>query len=183
MTNALRRTVGPVALTCCLALSLAACGGGREYTVPQQACGVPLDKKALDPFLVDGEEFKVRGDSLGDPKVEYPRYCVIGVDGSRVVGIHLYKEDELVDPMDDLWSHRFENREKVKDVPFGGLAAVGDRNAMVTTRCATPQANYLIADMSFAAKAGDDLAERRKDIEAFALGFVAEMKKELGCTK
>ncbi|MCP9958045.1 hypothetical protein [Streptomyces sudanensis] len=180
--NSTRRATACV-ITCCLALSLAACGGGREYAIPKEACGVPLDARKLDPFLPDGKEFEEVGEPLGARDGTYPRGCDLRVDGSTVVFLHLYREEELVDPMGELVSHQFENREKIAHLPFGGLGAVGDRNALVSTRCAIPEAEYLVVDMDFTDKADGDVAERRRDIQGFALDFVPRLKKQLGCTK
>ncbi|MEU2182732.1 hypothetical protein [Streptomyces thermolilacinus] len=180
--NSTRRATA-CAITFCLALSLAACGGGREYTIPQEACGVPLDATTLDPFLLDGKKFEEVGEPLGARGVAYPRGCDLRVDGSTVVFVHLYREEELVDPMGELVSHQFENREKIGHLPFGGLGAVGDRNALVSTRCAIPEAEYLVVDMRFTDKADGEIVERRRDIQGFALDFVPRLKERLGCTK
>ncbi|NBM15948.1 hypothetical protein [Streptomyces sp. GC420] len=180
MKRDLHRAVAP-ALTCCLALTLTACGGGREYTVPREACGVPLSEKTLDPFLVDGEDLKVVGDTLTDPK-ENSAKCEISVDDWLVISLQVDKVDRLYDPMDDAESFRFENRAKMNNLPFGGLGALGDRNSMVSTACAGPETDHLVTYVSTSQKAGGDVDERRRDIEAFTLDFVPKVKKKLGCS-
>jgi hypothetical protein len=171
-------------LACCLALSLGACGGGgREYTVPAEACGVPVSEKALEPFLVDGEEFRAVGDSLGDPGGKFPRKCEVWVDDWLVFGAQVYREDRLVDPMGDKPPSLLEDPVRMKTLPFGGRGAVDGRRASVGTRCAAPGAEYLVVDLSISLKAGGDLAERRRNVEALALDFVPEVKKALGCTE
>ncbi|MFI2291367.1 hypothetical protein [Streptomyces niveus] len=166
------------ALACGLALSLGACDGGREYTVPPEACGVPVGEKALDPFLVDGKELKV----LGKPLATSKGNCAIWVDEWLVVNLRLEKVDKLYDPMDESEEFRFKNRAKVKDVPFGGLGAVGDFNAMVSTECAAPDAKFVIAYVEISLESSGDVTRRRENIESFALDFVPKAKKTLGCT-
>ncbi|MFV5996730.1 hypothetical protein ACNPQM_31095 [Streptomyces sp. NPDC056231] len=169
-------------LTCCLALSLTACGGGRGYAVPKKACGVPLNEKKIDPFLVDGKELKVVGDSLIDTKGKSQGRCEISVGDWLVANLEVDKVDKLYDPMGDLDSFRFRNREKIKNLPFEGLGAVGDYNAMVSTGCAAPTADHLVVLVTISLKSGGDVAERRKHIKAFTIDFVPKVKKALGCT-
>ncbi|MFF3128166.1 hypothetical protein ACFVRD_39090 [Streptomyces sp. NPDC057908] len=177
MTNAVRRTAA-CALTTGLALSLAACGGGRQYTVPKQACGVPISEKALDPFLVDGKKFTV----LGKPLATGEGNCAIWVDEWLVVDLRLEKVDKLYDPMDELEAFRFTNREKMKDLPFARLGALGDASSMVSTGCAGPTADYLVVQIDVDGQADGDVAERRKHIQDFTLDFIPKVKKALDCT-
>ncbi|MER5852558.1 hypothetical protein ABT126_37600 [Streptomyces sp. NPDC002012] len=181
MTKVLRRTA-IVALTACLVLSLNACGSGREYTVPKAACGVPLNEKALDPFLFDGKELRVTGGSVIETGTNIQGACRIGVDGKLVAHLRVDKADKLYDPMDKLYAFRFTNREKMKDLPFAGLGALGDASSMVSAGCSGPKADFLIAIVSVDGQAGGDVAERRKHIQDFTLDFVPKVKKALGCT-
>ncbi|MEU9624010.1 hypothetical protein ACIO8F_39345 [Streptomyces sp. NPDC087228] len=181
MTKVLRHTAVS-ALTAWLALSLTACGSGREYTVPKEACGVPLNEKTLDPFLFDGKKLRVTGGSVIETGTNIQGACRIGVDGKLVVHLRVDKADKLYDPMDKLYAFRFTNREKMKDLPFAGLGALGDAASMVSTGCSGPKADFLIAIVSVDGQAGGDVAERRKDIKAFILDFVPKVKKALRCT-
>ncbi|WP_406384365.1 hypothetical protein [Streptomyces sp. NBC_01618] len=141
-----------------------------------------MNKKKLDPFLVDGEELKVVGDSLIDTKGKSQGRCEISVDDWLVANLEVDKVDKLYDPMGDLDSFRFRNREEIKDLPFKGLGAVGDYNAMVSTGCEAPTADHLIVLVTISLKAGGDVAERRKHIQDLTLDFVPKVKKALGCT-
>jgi hypothetical protein len=170
------------ALTLCLALLLTACGSGREYTVPKEACGVTLDEKRLDPFLFDGKKLEVTGGSLIETGTNTQGACTIRVDGKDVVHLRVDKVDKIYDPMAELDAFRFTNREKMEGLPFSGLGALGDRNSMVSTGCAGPKADYVIVHVVVRSQAGDDVAERRKNIDSFTLDFVPEVKKALGCT-
>ncbi|MEW2487859.1 hypothetical protein [Streptomyces sp. NPDC048411] len=181
MTKVLRRTAA-CALTAGLALSLTACGSGREYTVPKEACGISINERTLDPFLFDGKELKVVGDSLIDTKGKGQGRCEISVDDWLVANLEVDKVDKLYDPMGDLDSFRFKNRDEIKDLPFEGLGAVGDYNAMVSTGCAAPTADHLVVLVTISLKAGGDVTERREDIQDFTLDFVPKAKKALGCT-
>ncbi|MFJ1618200.1 MULTISPECIES: hypothetical protein [unclassified Streptomyces] len=181
MTKVLRRTAVS-ALTACLALSLTSCGSGREYTVPKEACGVPLNEKVLDPFLVDGERLEAKGGSVIETGTNTQGACAIRVDGKLVVHLRVDKVDRIYDPMDPSEEFRFTNREKMKDLPFTGLGALGDAVSMVSTGCTGPKADYLIAYVSVDSQAGGAVAERRKHIQAFTLDFVPKVKKALGCT-
>ncbi|MEL5956872.1 hypothetical protein AADR41_19210 [Streptomyces sp. CLV115] len=176
------RCLAASVLNCCLALSLTACGGGRGYAVPKEACGVPLSEKKIDPFLVDGNELKVVGDSLLDTKGKSQGRCEISVDDWLVANLEVDKVDKLYDPMGDLDSFRFRNREKIEDLPFKGLGAVGDYSAMVSTGCAASTADHLVVLVTISRKSGGDVAERRKRIKDFTLDFVPKVKKALSCT-
>ncbi|MCX5399376.1 hypothetical protein [Streptomyces sp. NBC_00102] len=182
MSSTVGRFAAASGLVACLALSLAACGGGREYAVPKEVCGVGLSEKALDPFLVDGEKFRTVGGSLVDTGKGTWGRCQIEVDDWLVVDLTVEKNEKLYDPMDDLESFRFENREKIPALPFEGLGAVGDRNAMVSTGCSSPNAEFLSVQMNLSRQVEGDVTRRRKDLEAFAADFVPRVKKALGCT-
>ncbi|MFI6063613.1 hypothetical protein [Streptomyces sp. NPDC051286] len=177
MANALPRTA-TCALTIGLALSLAACGGGRDYAVPKEACGVAISEKALDPFLVDGKKFQV----LGKPLATGVGNCAIWVDEWLVVNLRLEKVDKLYDPMDESEEFRFKNRAKTAELPFDGLGAVGDFNAMVSAKCAAPDAKYVIVYVEVSLKSTGEVTQRRENIESFALDVVPKVKKALSCT-
>ncbi|MFP1627666.1 hypothetical protein ACLB9X_21405 [Streptomyces sp. 5K101] len=181
MTKTLRHTATS-ALTACLALSLAGCGEGREYAVPKEACGVPIEEKALNPFLVDGEKLTVVGDSVIKPEGKTWGRCQIRVDGALIVAFQVDKVDKLYDPMDKSEEFRFRNREKMTNLPFDGLGALGDSNSMVSTDCAGPATDHLITYVSVDGDAGGAVAERRRNIEAFTIDLVPKVKKELGCS-
>ncbi|MEU2840761.1 hypothetical protein ABZ776_27305 [Streptomyces sp. NPDC007076] len=181
MTKVLRRTAVS-ALTACLALALTSCGSGREYTVPKEACGVPLNEEVLDPFLMDGEKIEAKGGSVIETGTNTQGACTIRVDGKLVVHLRVEKVDKIYDPMDPSEEFRFTNREKMKNLPFAGLGALGDAISMVSTDCAGPEVDHLIAYVSVDSQAGGDIAERRKHIQAFTFDFVPKVKKALRCT-
>jgi hypothetical protein len=169
-------------LACGLALSLTACGGGREYAVPEEACGVPLNEKVLEPFLVDGEKFEIRGDSLIDTGAKTNASCSLTVDDWLVVDLAVYKVDKIYDPMAKLDAFRFRNRAAMENLPFPGKGAVGDFNSMVSTSCSAPTADSLVVHANVSLKSEGDVAERRRNIEEFTLDLVPKVKKEMGCT-
>ncbi|MFJ3932889.1 MULTISPECIES: hypothetical protein [unclassified Streptomyces] len=182
MRTILARQVAAPILACGLALSLAACGSGREYTVPDKACGVPLNEKTLNPFLVDGENFAVKGGSIIDTGTKSYGHCTLSVDGWLVLDLQVDKVDKIYDPMAPLDEFRFKNREKLKDLPFPGLGAVGDFNSMVSTTCSAPAADYIVVNAKVSLQSDGDVAKRRKDIESFTLDFVPKVKDALQCT-
>ncbi|MFI8323858.1 hypothetical protein [Streptomyces sp. NPDC085529] len=169
-------------LGCGLTLSLTACGGGREYSLPEAACGVPLDAEKIDPFLVDGKTFEVAGDPLNEPTAKKYWKCTLSVDDTLVVAFQVDAVDRLHDPMAASEEFRFANRAKMERLPFSGLGALGDRTAVISTECAGTQAAYLFTEVSLSTKTGGDTAERRKAIEAFAVDLVPKVQKALGCT-
>ncbi|MFC8547112.1 hypothetical protein ACFUMI_05685 [Streptomyces sp. NPDC057273] len=143
---------------------------------------MPLNEKALEPFLVEGEKLEVKGDSVIETGTKTYGSCDIGVDDWLVVRLQVDKVDKIYDPMAPLDEFRFKNRAKMENLPFSGLGAVGDFNSMVSTACSGPAADYLVAHVSVSLKSEGDAAERRKDIAAFTLDFVPKVKKALGCT-
>ncbi|MFJ4014116.1 hypothetical protein [Streptomyces sp. NPDC090026] len=143
---------------------------------------MPLNKKELDPFLVDGENFEVAGRSVIDTGTRGNGRCVISVDDWLVLGLEVEKVDKIYDPMAPLEDFRFKNREKLKDLPFPGLGAVGDFNSMVSTTCSGPSADHIVVYVSTSLQSDGDIAERRKNIESFTLDFVPKAKDALQCT-
>ena len=178
----IQRRVTAFSLTACMAVSLTACGGGREYTVPKAACGVPLNEKMLEPFLFDGEKLEVTGGSVIETGTSSHGSCEIRVDGKHVVRLEVEKVDKLYDPMDPSEEFRFTNRKKISGLPFDGLGALGDSSSMVSTGCSGDEVDYLIAYVSLDGEADGDVMQRREDLESFTLDFVPKVKKKLGCT-
>lgn len=183
MSTDIPRPVGAAVLSCALALSLGGCGGGREYTVPAEVCGVPLSEEAIAPFLVDGRELRVLGDSLVDTGEETDGRCKVAVDDRLVVDLRLEKTEKFYDPMDESEEFRFTNRAGMGELPFGGAGAVGDFNTMVSTGCGAPGAAHLIVYVDVDRASTGDVGERRRNLERFALDFVPQVKKAAGCTR
>ncbi|MFE4592612.1 hypothetical protein [Streptomyces laurentii] len=177
-----RHRLSAAFLACGFALSLTACGGGREYAVPKEACGVPLNEKVLEPFLVDGEKFRIVGDSLIETGTKTWGSCSLSVDDWLVVGLAVYRVDKIYDPMAKLDAFRFDNRAAMEDLPFPGKGAVGDFNSMVSTSCSALTADSLVVHVNVSIKSEGDVAERRRNIEEFTLDLVPKVKKKMGCT-
>lgn len=116
VTKVLRR-MAVSALTTCLALSSPRVAMHGGDTVPKAACGGALDKRALEPLLVDGKELEVVGDSRIDTRGKSRRRCEISVGDWPAVGLEVKKIDKVYDPMGNLDSFRFENREEIEDPP------------------------------------------------------------------
>ena len=131
-----------------------------------------MSEKTLDPFLVDGEKLEVKGDSLIEPGPGNQAMCEIRVDGKEMVHLRVDRVDKIYDPMAEVDAFRFENRQKLENLPFSGLGALGDRNSMVSTRCAGPKADYLVVHVVVRSPADDDVAKRREDITSFTVDFV-----------
>ncbi|MEU8740940.1 hypothetical protein AB0K62_32025 [Streptomyces halstedii] len=172
-----RTAAAPLAL-CALALLAAGCGGGREYAMPKELCGVPVGEKELSPLLPDGQKLDV----AGDPLVTSANLCGVSVDDDPAVDIQVEKTEKFYDPMDASEAFRFTNREKSAGLPFEGAGATGDKHVMITARCDAPEAGHLIVNIGVGEKAEKDVDRRRSDLEAFARAFVPSVKKEMGCT-
>ncbi|WP_103760808.1 hypothetical protein [Streptomyces sp. SM10] len=174
------RTAAPAAL-CGLALLATGCSGGsREYALPKDLRGVPVGEEELSPLLQDGEKLDVRGGLLATST----SICSVGVDDYPSVDAQVEKVDTFDDPMGELDSFRFTNRRAMAMVPlpFDGAGAMGDRNVMISARCAAPEADHPVVYISVGEKAQGDVGRRRADTERFALAFVPSAKKEIGCT-
>ncbi|GAA3231530.1 hypothetical protein MTQ10_17870 [Streptomyces sp. XM83C] len=169
------------ALTAALALSLAACDGGREYTVLSEACGIPLDEAKLDPFLVDGKEMRAADQDFLDPS-EHSGFCSIIVDSEPVAVLRVDIVDKVYDPMDPSEAFRFTNRKKMDDLPFEGLGALGDNQSMVSTDCKGPEVDALITYVSADPGDAEDIDRHRSALRALTLDLVPKVKKKLRCT-
>ncbi|MFH8725192.1 hypothetical protein [Streptomyces termitum] len=180
MTRATRRGV-TYALAAVVSFSLTACGGGREYAVPEQVCGITVNRTTLDPFLPDGEKLEIVGDSLVETGEDTRGHCEIRVDGKRAMYLRVSKVDKLYDPMDKVDAFRFTDREKMSGLPFPGEGALGDAAAMVNTECTAPGAAYLSVLVTVDGTVDDEVARRRRDLQAFAVDLVPAVKKALGC--
>ncbi|MGW2838430.1 hypothetical protein ACWCWD_11605 [Streptomyces sp. NPDC001493] len=141
-----------------------------------------IDEKKIAPFLFDGEKIDVRGDSVVDTGPINRAVCTIRVDGRLVISLEVDKVDQIYDPMAELDSFRFTNRRKMAELPFAGVGALGDSNSMVSTGCSGAAADFLIAYVVVDGAVKDDVAGRRKALEAFTVDFVPKVKRALGCT-
>ena len=167
-----------LAVVCGLALLGAGCGGGREYAVPKDLCGIPVGEKEISPLLPDGEKLVVQG----DPLVDLSGMCYVTVDSDKGVVVSLEKTDRFYDPMGKLVGYKFTNRKKMSPLPFDGAGAMGDKNFVISARCDAPGTPYLTVSASVGDRAEKDVAGRRADMEKFALAFVPSVKKEMACT-
>ncbi|MEU8705896.1 hypothetical protein [Streptomyces sp. NPDC048565] len=163
---------------CSLVLFAAGCGGGREYALPEDLCGVPVGGEELSPLLPDGETLEV----VGDPLTVNGSTCEVSVDDHWAVSVQVEKVEKFYDPMGKLDSFRFTNRKKISALPFDGAGATGDRNVMISARCEAPDADHAIVFVTVPDKTGSDVDRRRADMEKFAAAFVPAVKKEMACT-
>jgi hypothetical protein len=80
-----RRAVAVLGTAATVLAALAGCTQGkndeREYSVPQSACGIPINAKELLPFLPPGKKLSVKTTSQSDNVFK----CAISVDGKLIV--------------------------------------------------------------------------------------------------
>lgn len=167
---------GLVVVAFAVAVTTAACGGGREYAVPETVCGVPLAESVVSPLLPDGKELKEAGEALPLKRDQ----CTLDVDGTAVLYLTFVRTDEKpYDPMSELVRDQFQNRKEIRDLPFTGKGAVGDSTAMVTTQCRGKP--NLIADLKVDERVTTEVPQRRADLEKFAAEYMAGARKKLDC--
>ncbi|MFF9495041.1 hypothetical protein [Streptomyces flaveolus] len=104
--------------------------GGRDYSVPDDLCGVRVGSELLEPFLPDGEKLTQRAYDAGDTS---PR-CRVTVDDRLV----LYVADDLVPPDTD--PLEVQDRALLRlgnpaAVDVGEAARVADRGATAVAEC------------------------------------------------
>jgi hypothetical protein len=104
------------------------------------------------------------------------------VDGKSELDVREDRVDSLYDPMSEQASYTFTHRQPMRNLSFDGRAAVGDFEAMASTRCGTAKARFLIIDIRIDRSRDDDVKQRRKDIERFTKAIVPGIKKKLKCS-
>jgi hypothetical protein len=104
--------------------------GGRDYSAPEDLCGVKVGSGLLTPFLPDGEKLSQRAYDAGDTS---PR-CRVTVDDQRV----LYLAGDLVSPDIDpleVQDRALRRLGNPSAVDVGEAARVADRGAMAVADC------------------------------------------------
>ena len=161
-----------------LAATLSGCsGGGQEYAAPGKVCGAQVKKDTLLPLLPDGEKVKEQpADSI-----ESDSGCDIVVDDKIALSVYEEYVSKPYDPMAELESYKFKHRQRISGLPFPGKGAVGDTNAMISTKCGTSKAAYLLVDVKVDKGVNSDVKKRREDIQRFAESYVPNVLKKLNC--
>lgn len=160
-----------------LAAALAGCsGGGREYALPGKVCDVPVKKGTLSPLLPDGEKLREVPGGLPGSRSG----CALVVDRARILTVSVSSVDKLYDPMAGLESYKFSHRKRIPKLPFAGKGAVGDTNAMISTECGSPEAEFLIVDFIIRNE-HVSVKQRRKDLQHFAEAYVPDVRRTLKC--
>lgn len=95
----------------------------RDYSLPENLCGVPVDKELVDPLFPPGKTVEQQAEPLEPPVSS----CRVLVDKRRVLFVSISQIGEFSDPMGEREKQPFRNRKEMKDLPFDGKGAVVTR--------------------------------------------------------
>ncbi|MEU6088467.1 hypothetical protein ABZ865_16875 [Streptomyces sp. NPDC047085] len=180
----LRRSSGRLLATgtvaCAVILSSTACsGGGRDYAVPGDLCGVTVDSKLISPLLPDGKKLTQRSSDAGATS---PR-CRVSVDDNLV----LYVSSDLVPPGTDPLKVQDRGLQRLghpSPADVGDAARVADRGAMAVADCTRRGGKERIATLIQLEKEHPkDASQRRKDLTQLLRAYLPKAMADLDCSK
>ncbi|MFF9349938.1 hypothetical protein [Streptomyces sp. NPDC014734] len=172
------------ALAFCVVVTASACsGGGREYALPTKVCDVAVGKE-ISSVLPDGKELTQRPDTSGVGDRLYRHDCSVSVDHDLALLTTVTETNEKVDPMREIATSFFTNRERITGIPFSGEGALGDEYAEITAKCSARGSAYLHTEVSLSGqkRLTSDIPQRRKDLREFVIAFTRDAKHAYGCT-
>ncbi|MDI1456469.1 hypothetical protein NHG22_22000 [Streptomyces sp. ATE26] len=161
-------------------LSSTACsGGGRDYAVPGDLCGVTVDSQLVSPLLPDGKKLTQRSSNASATS---PR-CRVSVDGDLV----LYISSDLVSPGTDPLQVQDRGLQRLGHplpADVGDSARVADRGAMAVADCTRRGGKQRIATLIQLEKEHPkDASQRRKDLTRLLRAYLPKAMAGLDCSK
>ncbi|MEU7342897.1 hypothetical protein ABZ778_03050 [Streptomyces bacillaris] len=150
----------------------------RDYSLPENLCGVPVDKELVDPLFPPGKTVEQQAEPLEPPVSS----CRVLVDKRRVLFVSISQIGEFSDPMGEREKQPFRNRKEMKDLPFDGEGAVGDTNAMIAAECTSDASRYVIVEFTVGESLDEDTDRRREKIDRFAKGYTKAVQKAVSCS-
>ncbi|WP_405635069.1 hypothetical protein OHB53_16120 [Streptomyces sp. NBC_00056] len=158
----------------------AACTGspGRDYAVPQAACGVQVGSKLLSPLLPDGKKLTQRDYNFGPTQ---PR-CELKVDGNLVIHV----SGDVVPAGTDVVAV---NERGMRGLGHPAAANIGqdariaDRGALAVDRCVYGgKQQKFVADIELKKQAIQDVPERRDALRRLMKAYLPAAMKGVGCS-
>ncbi|WP_330331403.1 hypothetical protein OHS33_17760 [Streptomyces sp. NBC_00536] len=163
-----------------LLVTLAGCGGqGRDYAVPDAACGVGVGSAVLAPLLPPGKALRAEPVDLGQGSA----HCTLSVDAKPALSLKTDVTTEVTDLPKVIQEkvNRAGHPAKITAGP-AGEAWVADSLALATAKCTYQGAPHVfIAEASTPAKT-DDVKKRREALTAFMKAYLPAAQKAVGCT-
>ncbi|MFD9032023.1 hypothetical protein ACFVZW_12855 [Streptomyces sp. NPDC059567] len=166
-----RTRAGAVAL---LLGALAGCGESREYAVPAEVCGVPVDPAVLAPFLPPGETVE---QSAYASRPANPR-CSITVDGQTVLTV----KADVIEPAEDPMKVHERLLVDADRIPVGDDARVADATALAVAACTYEGKPRKFVAQLFPPSGTDDVAERREALTRLMTAYFPAVRREVGCS-
>ncbi|MDJ0380715.1 hypothetical protein [Streptomyces sp. G-G2] len=160
-----------------LLVTLAGCGEqGRDYAVPGDVCGVPVQPSLLEPLLPPGKKLAQSPDGSG---IGTPR-CEVTVDK----GLALKAIGDVTTQVPDLpkvIQQKLNLAGNPRKIAVGDEAWVTDSTALATVKCVFQgQARLFITEVS-AYGGPSDVTARRTALTAFITAYEPAARKAVGC--
>ncbi|MET3982201.1 hypothetical protein [Streptomyces sp. PvR034] len=162
-----------------LLLALAGCGQGREYAVPDSACGVGVGAAVLEPLLPAGDALRVEPKDLGQGSAR----CTLSVDGKPALSLKTDVSTEVADLPKVIQEKvtRAGHPEKTAS-GSGGETWVADSLALATARCTYRGAPHVFIAEASAPGEADDTAKRREALAALIEAYLPAAQKAVSCS-
>ncbi|WP_223283655.1 hypothetical protein [Streptomyces sp. FBKL.4005] len=175
------RLLATGALACAVLFSSAGCSeGGRDYAVPHDLCGVPMDQGLVSPFLPDGKKITQR---FYDHGAESPR-CRISVARWLVLYI---SSDVITADTDPLKvNHGLVRLGNPAPAAIGDAARVADRGAMAVADCTRGGARKRVVtliDLALEHPEPEDTSRRRTALTQLLRAYFPKAMADLHCKK
>ncbi|MFI6345914.1 hypothetical protein [Streptomyces sp. NPDC050560] len=166
------------ALTAALLLTMSGCGSSRDYAVPDDLCGVPIDPDVISPLLPDGDKLEKKPYAAKPPERQR---CRVYVDGSMI----LWLAGDITDADTDVLKVKADDMQRdgnpaPADIADG--ATLADSGAVAVAHCTFEGKKHNFAvEVELGRDYPEKLEDRRKAVAKFFRAYVPAAVQRQGC--
>ncbi len=164
-----------------LAILLTACGHKKnyEYAIPDEICGVPIDRDALTAVIPPGDELEL---DPGDSDL-FSHECTVAVDSKHILDVDVLRPSRPPNLEERATNSTVIEEFEALDVIDSGI--VWENGAMVTWECHSENSGidqrFVDADVNIYHDHAGSGDERLANIETFARSYTDGLRAYLEC--
>ncbi|MBT2454200.1 hypothetical protein [Streptomyces sp. ISL-86] len=154
-------------------VAVAGCSASREYAVPAEVCGVPVEQAALEPLLPPGEKLEqsTHASRPGNPR------CDLEVDKKSALRL----TGDVISLNEDPIEIKNWQLDHPSKIVVGDDARVADATVLAVAACSYQGENRKFVAQAFPPEKTSDVGARREAMTRFMAAYFPAAKKAVGC--